>query len=82
MSAKQIYPTTGVGERVEYALVLDCRLQGCKAKIGYEHTDHGRVQRPLSAWQGVQMGARPTINGHAARLVKRTVVLPDWEDAG
>ena len=59
-----------VGERTEWARRLDCAKQGCNPP----HGDDGE----LSSADGPM--DHPTINGHAATLVYRVVVLPPWQE--
>ena len=82
-------------EQIEYGIMLDCDKQGCVAKQGFRHGDHGMVspRRPSRAQiEEYKVDGRWLINEHAATLVYRTfspwepVLLidgpgtPQWED--
>ena len=65
--------------KTEYGLMLDCAKQGCDPK----HADDGRVffeSKPGPATINFFENApKPTINGHAATWVSRTVTYTEWE---
>lgn len=59
-------------ERVEYGVRIDCAKEGCKPP----HSDDNEVKmsRTKTEWRKTT-----TINGHAAKRVKRTVTYGEWQ---
>jgi hypothetical protein len=73
-----IYMDARTGIVQQWALVLDCALNGCDLP----HTDNGEFYCVSTASGDVSPNTiRRNINGHACRLVRRFVVLREWENA-
>lgn len=58
---------------VQYALRLDCGLNRCQERFGFDHSDDGVVRTVTQS----DLFERGTINGHACVRLRR--VIPDWE---
>jgi hypothetical protein len=59
--------------RTEWGLMLDCAANGCTEL----HDDDRDVM-----FRGGERPVTERVNGHAVRVVARTVTTSDWRDAG